>query len=285
MSQYVLSLSLSPLTPYTVIFQCAFAAFCFIAGSEFIGLGVLFLISFLLFSVFTLLIRSKIDYTVALLQLGSSIITKAPSAAVVAFGVLLMQCLWTFMCGAIVVAFAAVHHHADMSGSFVFIVAVLVLSFVWNHSVIQNVGHCTICAVTAHWYFCGDDSYPTYKALSRCLSTSLGSIALGSLFTNFVEGTKSYVRVVTRGRCDCDSRLAACDGLLQYGGTAGFVHVAVYNTGYLQSGKSAHDLLKLSSIIPLMDSNFTDYALLSGSICGGIMNGIVSAWMANNWGL
>jgi len=216
--------------------------------------------------------------------LGSSIITKARSSIVIACGVLLMQCLWTFICGAIVVAFGAVHHHANTSNNFVAIVFVLVLSFVWNHQVIKNVGHTTICAVTAHWYFCGDDQYPTYKALCRCLSTSLGSIALGSLFVNIWQGTKSFIRVLSGKRkvkcCQCMSK---CDGTLQYFNAVAFVHVAVYNTGYLKSGKSTHDLLRLSSIYPLMNSNFTDYALICGSICAGIINGIVAAWMANNF--
>lgn len=257
------------------------------AGSEFIGLGVLFTVSFILFSIFTLLIRSRIEYTVALLQLGSSIIVKNPSSIVIACGVLLMQCIWTFICGAIVVAFGAVHHHANTSNNFVAVVLILVLSFIWNHQVIKNVGHTTICAVTAHWYFCGDAQYPTYKALSRCLTTSLGSIAMGSLFINLLQGIKSYFRVLRdfghlcRGvKCGSSS---TCPGIsrLQYFNSVAFVHVAVYQTAYLKSGQSTFDLLKLSSIYQLMNSNFTDYALLCGSLCAGIVNGIVAAWMAN----
>eukprot|EP01083_Nonionella_stella_P012255 34780_1 len=271
-----------------LIFMAAFASFCFIVGDRFTGIGVLFSILFACFAFFTLLIRKKINYTIALLQLGSSIVLTTPSALMVSFGVLVVQILWMFIWGSIVVAWMAQFYHTNSSSDFTGILFILILSFIWNHQVIKNIGHTTICAITAHWYFNPDSSYPTCKALCRCLTTSLGSIVFGSLFVNVLQGLRAFVRVVRDGGCCCACGkgcltccLSGCEGLLEYFNTYAFVHVAVYDTAYLKSGKNTFDLLSISSVYELINSNFTEYALLCGSICGGIVNGILASWIAN----
>lgn len=273
-----------------LIFIAAFASFAFIVGDRFKGLGIIFTILFVIFSIFTLLIRKRITYTIALLQLGSSILVTTPSALMVAFGVLLSQIVWIFVWGAIVVAWTAQYYHTDSSSDFGGILLILLLSFIWNHQVIKNIGHTTICAVISHWYFVGNvRPFPTCKALLRCLTTSLGSIAYGSLFINALQGIRSYLRVIKDegfGCCSCGKYILNCclsgfDGLLSHFNTYAFVHVALYNTAYLKSGKQTYDVLSTSPILPLMNSDFTEYALLCGSICGGIINAILASWVSN----
>lgn len=273
-----------------LIFICAFASFCFIVGDRFVGIGVIFTILFITFGLFTLLIRKKISYTIALLQLGSSILITTPSALFVGFGVLIVQIIWIFIWGAIIVAWTAQYYHTDSSSDFGGILLIFVISFIWNHQVIKNIGHTTICAVISHWYFLPNNRpYPTCNALLRCLTTSLGSIAFGSLFIDILQGIRSYLRVIRDegfGCCSCCKYiltccLTSCDGLLEHFNTYAFVHIALYNTAYLKSGKATFDLLSISRMYQLINSNFTEYALLCGSICGGIINAILASWCSN----
>eukprot|EP00484_Ammonia_sp_Unknown_P013988 CAMPEP_0197078756 /NCGR_PEP_ID=MMETSP1384-20130603/213281_1 /TAXON_ID=29189 /ORGANISM="Ammonia sp." /LENGTH=625 /DNA_ID=CAMNT_0042517625 /DNA_START=22 /DNA_END=1899 /DNA_ORIENTATION=+ len=272
-----------------LIFLAAFSSFCYMVQDKFLGLGIVFTILFALFALFTLLIRKRITYTISLLQLGSSILVTTPSALAVSFGVLIFQIAWIFLWGSIVVAWTAQFYHTNSSSDFGGILLVLTLSFFWTHSVIKNIGHTTICAVIAHWYFSPKTPYPTCAALFRCLTTSLGSIAFGSLFGDILQGIRAYLRVLRDegpGCCSCCKLcltccLTACDGLLEYFNAYAYCHIAVYNTAYLKSGKNTFDLLSISRIYQLMNSNYTEYALLCGCICGGIMNAIMGAYVSN----
>eukprot|EP01084_Bolivina_argentea_P238910 401421_1 len=271
-----------------LIFICAFAAFCFIVGDTFTGIGVIFTILFVLFAIFTLLMRSKINYTIALLQLGSSILMTTSSALMVAFGVLLVQIFSLFIWGSVVVAWTAKFYHTNSSSDFTGILLILIISYIWNHQVIKNIGHTTISALIAHWYFSPNSPYPTCHALMRCCTTSLGSIVFGSLFVNILQALRAYIRVLKEYGycCQCGNYTLDCclqgfDGLLEYFNTYAFVHVAVYNTAYMKAGKNTYDLLSMSKIYELIESNFTEYALLCGSICGGTINGILASWCAN----
>lgn len=65
----------------------------------------------------------------------------------------------------------------------------LLLSNYWTAQVIQNVVHVTNSGVVATWYFRQADmpSRPTASALGRAVTTSLGSICLGSLLVALVQ--------------------------------------------------------------------------------------------------
>jgi len=193
---------------------------------------------------------------------------------------LISQIVWMSVWGSIVVAWTASFQHTNSDGGFVGVLIILLLSFIWNHQVIKNIGHTLICAVCAHWYFNPTAPYPTFKALFRCLTTSLGSIVFGSVFVNVLQALRAYVR----NACRCSSRCKPSStnkGIFDYFNSYAFVHVALYNSSYLKAGKNTFDLLSISSINQLINCNVTEYALLCGSVCGGIMNGILASWVSN----
>ena len=109
--------------------MCAFAAFCFIVSTRFYALGIVFILLFVCFGVFTLLIRKKISYTIALLQLGSSILVSTPSAISIICVVLLCQICWMFVWGSVAIAWAAQYDTAS-SAEFGGVLLVFLFSFV-----------------------------------------------------------------------------------------------------------------------------------------------------------
>merc|ERR1712048_1264818 len=57
-------------------------------------------------------------------------------------------------------------------------------------------GHATVCGVAATWFFSQYPHDPTGKSLKRALTTSLGSIAFGSLIVAFISALRQFVLAI-----------------------------------------------------------------------------------------
>ena len=71
----------------------------------------------------------------------------------------------------------------------------LLISLFWTSQVLKNVAHTTTAGVVAAWWFQTDNKAPTRNALSRALTTSFGSICLGSLIVAVLKAIRAVCRM------------------------------------------------------------------------------------------
>merc|ERR1719414_1351792 len=87
----------------------------------------------------------------------------------------------------------------------------MLVSFYWGFQVNQNISHCTSCGVAATWYFSTEIDYnPTPKAFKRTMTTSFGSVCLGSLMVAIIQALKAMVQSARNNKNALISCIAMC---------------------------------------------------------------------------
>ncbi len=141
------------------------------------------------------------------------------------------------------------------------IVFLLLISFYWNLEVFKNICHTTCCGVAATWFFSQYPHEPTTKSLSRSLTTSLGSIAFGSLIVAFISALRQLlIHIKNKSKhnlviCILDCLLTCLQRMIQYFNMYAFCHVAIYGTSYIQSAKQTWSLLRSKGIDALINDD------------------------------
>ena len=80
----------------------------------------------------------------------------------------------------------------------------------WGFQVNKNVSHTTTCGVAATWYFSTVvDHKPTPAAFKRTMTTSFGSVCLGSLIVAFLQAVRAMLRGFQNSR-SCLTLIAIC---------------------------------------------------------------------------
>jgi len=145
--------------------------------------------------------------------------------------------------------------------------------------VIVNVVHATVAGSIATWYFNPAGSTPpnpTLASFKRSMTTSFGSICLGSLIVAFVRtlrfmvegGRKSEVNFI---RCMAVCILSCLDAILVYFNTYAFAEMAIYGKSYMESGKNAWELMKTRGIDMIVNDNLISGVVFFGSLLNGLM--------------
>merc|ERR1711971_1035312 len=137
-------------------------------------------------------------------------ISMYPGSMIVALAVLVMQIVWILWWSAVAVATLSAD---DWSSWTLF---VLLVSLYWNLEVLKNIGHCAVCGVAATWFFSeyqGQHRDPTLRSLGRAVTTSLGSVAFGSLGVALVSALREAV-LTTRSLSKHQLSRAVLDCLL-----------------------------------------------------------------------
>jgi len=172
----------------------------------------------------------------------------------------------------------------------------LIFSFYWTTQVIRNVVHVTVSGAVATWYFLSPrmPPNPTLSSFKRSVTTSFGSIVLGSLLVSILETLRALVRW---GRSNRDNLLAYCadillgiiEGLLQYFNLYAFTQVAIYGKPYVRAAKDTWELISTHGVEAIINDNLIVNVLTIGALIGGIVCGVLGAvlggvWAPDYWG-
>ena len=150
------------------------------------------------------------------------------SVAVIAFNV-----FWIFIWGSCAIAYALVtyketcttdeygYEYCTTTYPNNIVVFLLLISFYWGFQVNKNVSHTTTCGVAATWYFSNViDHKPTPAAFKRTMTTSFGSVCLGSLIVAFLQAVRAILRSSKNGRslyviyaCVVDRLTSTCNDI------------------------------------------------------------------------
>ena len=124
-------------------------------------------------------------------------------------------------------------------------------------------------------------------ALRDTVKHLVGSVCIGSALVPILGTIRGSARAINLVVGDADEFLFSCANcysgvastLITYGYRWGFVHVGVYNKGFVQASADTWEMFKRAELISLIDSDLTGvFCFFSGVAVGSICTLIGGTW-------
>lgn len=151
----------------------------------------------------------------------------------------------------------------------------LLVSFYWGMQVARNVVHTTTAGTVASWWFQPHNDSPVGGAFKRSVTTSFGSICLGSLIVAILKALTEMAREANRrggaAACLAQCILSILTGLMEYFNKWAFVYVGIYGYGFKQAGKAVFELFKERGWDAIINDNLIENVLGLGSLVVGVL--------------
>mmetsp|Transcript_45294 Transcript_45294/g.105755 ORF Transcript_45294/g.105755 Transcript_45294/m.105755 type:complete len:528 (+) Transcript_45294:40-1623(+) len=154
----------------------------------------------------------------------------------------------------------------------------------WGAGVIRNVCHVSYCGVFGRWYF-AEEGWPLLQSLRVALTTSFGSICLGSFLIALIRAVEVAVRsarneAASEGNvvgcillCLLDSIIACIGDIMEYFNDWAYVQCAIRGTSFCQSVRATYTLLVCNGVQYVI----TDILVDSVATLGAFVSALVGA--------
>ena len=157
---------------------------------------------------------------------------------------------------------------------------VVYFTFFWVSNTIKAAVHCSVAGTTANWYFVTHQIDPVAQATKRAVTTSLGSLAFGSLLVASLQ-ILQLIRKISSARRSSMSAMATMSArpgflshILEVFNDFAFVQIAVYGSPYRDAARATADLMKKMGITPVL----SQVVIVSGvCVLGCLLGGAVGA--------
>lgn len=247
--------------------------------------------------------RKLIDFTTKIVYAVAGVFQQHfLGLTMVALVCLVFSMLWAILCSTAVVALSDkllkaqdACEKSDESdkclgqGSFYGFYALTFMVFAWGVTVFQNVGHTTNCGVFGRWYFRQPAS--VCRSLWVSLTTSFGSICLGSLIVAFISALEATVRQIRRQSgnnnnvaalvllCVLDCLISCIRDMVEAFSYFAYVQCAIRGLSFWSSAKATYALCKSENIFALVATTLVDNVCLLGSVMCGIIAASVGSFV------
>ncbi|TIA89486.1 hypothetical protein E3P81_02942 [Wallemia ichthyophaga] len=267
--------------------------------------AIVLLIIGILQVVFYFGMRKRIPLASLLLKIVIDIAKHYPSVYVVSFIGLIIQTAWSILYAFAVAAVYVVWTPGSQvcgsgtggscsSGKVAGLVFFLTFAYLWVSQVFGNIVLVTLAGGPyGGWYYFGPynqngsgmPKHPTPSAFMRASTTSLGSIAFGSLIVTILEIIKMIFRAL-QNNADAAGEigqiLACCavcvlnviQWMIELFNKYAYISIALYGKSYLQSAKSTWHLFKDRGIDALVNDSLVSIGLTYGSYFVGVLCGL-----------
>jgi len=155
--------------------------------------------------------------------------------------------------------------------------------FAWGVTVFQNVGHTTNCGVFGRWYF--DRPASVASSLWVSLTTSFGSICLGSLIVAFISALEATLRAFRRNNdrnavvqialCVLDCLIVCIRDMMEAFSYFAYVQVANRGLSFWSSAKVTFSLCKWDNLFALVATTLVGTVCSLGALMCGLLSGLV----------
>ncbi|KAE8879857.1 hypothetical protein PF005_g7364 [Phytophthora fragariae] len=233
-------------------------------------------------------VRRSIAFAASNLTAASRILRVFPGVITSAYMALLAQGVWVVVWGVAVVGVLAkaVGHLHDSStfGNTCFFF--MLLSFYWFVQVAKNVVHCITAGAVGEWWFGAHDVNTIQRAQTRALTTSLGSICVGSLVVAALNALHTLLLSTPRrkARGSANAFLEFLVKLvmrnMQYFNKYAFCQVALYGKDFRLAGSDTMQLFRDRGWSALLNDSLISSVLAVGCLVVGTLSGVLgSAWL------
>ncbi|XP_042510847.1 protein PNS1-like [Macadamia integrifolia] len=156
-----------------------------------------------------------------------------------------------------------------------FVFAILV-SLSWTMQVIRNISHVSVSRV-GYLYFANGIEFNISGAYHDTIKYSIGNVCLGSAIVPVLGIIRGSARSISLVAGDTDEFLFSCANcysgvaarLVAYGNRWGFVHVGVYNKGFVRASMDTWEMIRRTGLESVIDSDLTgSFCFLCGVAAG-----------------
>ncbi|KAH9117547.1 hypothetical protein LEN26_012606 [Aphanomyces euteiches] len=156
---------------------------------------------------------------------------------------------------------------------------VMLLSLYWGVTVIKNVLHTTVAGAVATWWTAGDSRGVIKGSFRRAMTTSFGSICLGSLIVAILRTLESIANSSKKdgsvAGCIAECILSFMRSIVEYFNRWAFIYVAMYGFRFTQAGKCASGLFKQRGLFAVVNDDLVGQTLAFVSLICGLICGIL----------
>jgi len=271
---------------------CGFSAFAmFYLGSVF--MGIIFTIATFLLFWYYFAVQNRIPFSVALIEIGTEIVTRFPGTMYLAILCVGIEVAFVTLWGTAIYGYydsLTLNQDTQMKEPSFGIVIFFILSLYWSLEVCRFLLYCTVCGVTASWFFLPGHPDPTAYAFSRASTTSFGSICFGALVISVLRILESLLRSIRQNEndnactvlliCMANLLLSCIEQMLEYMNQFGFVYVAVYGFSYMKACKQVYNLIVDTGFESIIQWDLTNSAMFAGSFLTGLITCVTTGYAA-----
>lgn len=252
--------------------------FVYIESAASLAAGVVALVCALIQSLYGCWVSPRLEYATRILSVS---IANPPSKSKrLAFSSILTGILYCcfVLCG--IGGARAIENRTKLAALFIL---VILLSLGWTMQFLKNVLQVTISRVK-YMHLAGGIDMDTREALHDTVKYLTGSVSLGSILVPFISLFRGFARSTSLVGGDTDEFMFSCVScymgiasiLVTCGNRWGFVHVGVYNKGFVQASSDTWNTFNRVGLEQLVDSDLMgSFCFLSG-VAGGAICGLVS---------
>jgi hypothetical protein len=268
-------------------------------GSGAMELVILSGVGFVFSAYYAYCVWNRIPFAAANLVAAVTAIRANLGLALFAYTNLLVSFAWSLWWAVAVVATTYVLNDCDKDGNcqrddvngvllFLFLV-----SYFWTAQVIKNVVHVTVAGTVGTWWFAPREassccSRGVRDSYLRAITTSFGSICLGSIIVAIIQAVKEVIQSL-RDSDEGGSMLLCCahcllgciESLAEYFNQWAFVFVGLYGYSFMESGMNVMALFRNRGWTAIVADMLVDTVLLMVSLGVGVLTGLVGIFFAS----
>ncbi|KDO30254.1 hypothetical protein SPRG_19805 [Saprolegnia parasitica CBS 223.65] len=151
----------------------------------------------------------------------------------------------------------------------------MLISFFWGMQTIKNVTHATVAGTVATWWYSTNSAGATGASLKRTLTTSFGSICLGSLIVAILQALRQLAEEARRSgdaaACIAECILGCLQSLMEYFNRWAFVYVGIYGYKFTDAGKAVIGLFRDRGFDTIINDDLIGNVLLFASLGVGFL--------------
>jgi hypothetical protein len=273
---------------FNMVLTAVMAVLAMIGGV--VGLAIVFGIGFLLSAYYCYIVWSKIPFSASTLITATTAVKANIGLAFFSYTNLFVTFLWSFWWA---IAFIATSYvkgdcgadgtcNNDINGGMVFL---FLVSYFWTAQVIKNVVHTTVAGTVGTFWFTpreanGCCSRGVRDSYVRSITTSFGSICLGSLIVALIQAAKEMIHSMRHQGdsmmyCLAECLLGCIESLAQYFNQWAFVYVGLYGYTFMEAGKNVMQLFQSRGWTSIIADMMIDTVLLLVSLGVAVLTGVV----------
>lgn len=271
----------------TTTYLAVVSMFCFWIGEIFWGIACA--VGAVLQFLYVISVMDRLPFSMLVLRKAVKMVWELPEAAKISYAflaaMLMWMILWSFGVSGVIASSMG-------DGGRWWLLVVFSISLFWTGAVFCNVVHVIVAGLVALVLIHGGKgsatmpSKPWLRSLKHSVTTSLGSICYGSLFTAVIRVLRWAIRGVRSliGNNECllccvDFLFNVVETLVRFFNKYAYVQVAITGKSFNHSACDAWELLQSTGIEALVAYDCSGAILLMGVLLGGLLTGTcVGTW-------
>ena len=237
------------------------------------GFGIMFFLSAGFTVLLGFVLQTWVPFAVAMFRSATEVMDQHTSMIGVVYAATASTIGWLFICG-IALTVTGVAGYGSV---------LVYFTYFWFAQTSKAVVHCSVAGTTANWYFVTHQMNPVAQATRRAVSTSLGSLAFGSLLVASLQFFR-FIQMLIRSRRSAMSAVSTTStrpGSIEYilatFNDYAYVQIAVYGSPYREAAKATASLMKQMGVAAILSNT----VIISGvCVLGCVLGGVLGAALA-----